>query len=197
MSDDNNPQSRWTLIIGIIGIVVGIIGVGVAVIEVNQGNVWHGFAYEIVSISSVVSVQDTINDVGQLQILLDGEEINELVSFTIRFRNTGNQPIRAEDYEGPPLRVLFADGRIIRVTATQATDTELLQQINERLSWQNEEMPAIILPEELLNPGDSYTINAFIADTSQEAFDVRGRIANISKIEQYVEVEDIGLIPSR
>jgi len=68
--------------------------------------------YAILTNSNVVSVSDTVKD--KIQILYNGVVVPSLRLIEIRIKNTGNLPIKPEDYI-QPLAILNPKARVLSI----------------------------------------------------------------------------------
>jgi len=72
-------------------------------------------SYGIITDASVVSVSDKVKD--RIQILYDGMQVQNLRLIEIRIQNTGNLPIKPDDYVEP---------LVIRVPSMSIFSTEIV-----------------------------------------------------------------------
>jgi hypothetical protein len=117
----------------------------------------------------------------RVQILLDGIPVTSVHGVVLELRNTGNTPIRAEDFEERQIEVVF--GETARVVTKQ------IQTNREKMAWVAVDLPnGFSLVPMLLNPGDALTITALISE--YERAKVEGRLVGVSEIRDVTGVEE-------
>lgn len=82
--------------IGAIGTVLAIV---VPLFIYRRQKQTKSISYEILSENPLVSVRSEVK--GRIQVLLDGEQLENLYLVLVRFMNDGNVPVVVNDYERP------------------------------------------------------------------------------------------------
>jgi hypothetical protein len=110
-----------------------------------------------------------------LTISMDGEVLQDPYLTVFDFKNTGNSPILASEFDGPiQLRALH-DVRIIRASITAAHPAALEPNVAHSEK-------AVSIQPLLLNGGDSFTVT-MITSGGEAHLDPRVRIAGIASVQ--------------
>lgn len=133
-------------------------------------------AYEIVSNTPILSLRTEVK--GKVQVLLDNKPVNEARLVILRIWNSGNQPIRTEDYDQKnPIKFNFGSG-------TEVLDADILETIPSDLKSRsilrlNSE--SIEIEPLLLNRKDSIKIKLLISRFNGD-ISIDGRIVGVKQI---------------
>lgn len=134
-------------------------------------------SYEIISRTPLLSVEGEVK--GKLQILFDGEPVQDVYLVVARIINTGNLPIVSTDYEDP-VNLSFGENSQILTTDSSETNPNSLR------ASTNIEKTKVVLAPVLLNRGDSITIKMLISQFDGE-IKIDGHIVGVKSIRKLVE----------
>ena len=112
---------------------------------------------------------------GNVQILYKGKVVPNVQLVEMRIKNSGNLPIKPEDYI-EPLRVRLPNSKILSSEVRDAHSVGAY--IETKLSNRSE----IVLSKTLLNPTDFFDVKILLAEGDAD-FSVLGRIVGVSKIQ--------------
>jgi hypothetical protein len=133
-------------------------------------------SYRVITDAQVVSVSDKVK--GNIQILYDGKPVPGLRLIELRIQNTGNLPIRPDDYI-QPLTVLCRSASVI-IVSTELVDTHSLgAHIEEVVGLED-----IVISKPLLNPKDYFDLRILTTGVEEPYIAVVGRIVGVSKIQE-------------
>jgi len=125
-----------------------------------------------ISETRVLSVHEEVK--GRVQILFDGAPARDVCLFMITIKNSGSEPIRAEDFERPlgfrwegPAQVLTADLVSVRPTSLRPVIKAGVSEIS--------------LEPLLLNGGDWLQIKALVNESGPHSVD--GRIVGVKRLK--------------
>lgn len=120
--------------------------------------------YEVVSYS-LINLSSTIQD--EIEIRFLGEKVTDLSAMNIEIKNSGDMPIRKEDFERNMIIDFGKDAEILKTSISYKFPSNL----TPILSDQGNSMQILPL---LLNPGDHFTIETIVSKTSSDPrFDAR------------------------
>lgn len=115
---------------------------------------------------------------GIVQVLYDGEQVEEVYRIVLRFVNAGHKEIVRSDYERP-LSVSFEGyGDLKRATVIETNRMSLPKNEVKTASEGNK----FLLHPLLLNEGDAITVEFFVSEWAGD-FHVDGRITGVKEIE--------------
>lgn len=162
-------------------VVIAIVGIFVAVFIYWKERKHKSLGYEVISISPLSSlnrdVLSSIQEVG-LKVMFNDQVIPQAHFITVEFTNTGNVPIRKEDYD-TPISLTFGEKTKI-LLANWRSEPKAIPLTGKIVSDKIEINPT------LLNSKDSFTVYAFVS-----GFDVRfkaeGRIMGVKEIKNMRE----------
>jgi len=129
---------------------------------------------------------------GSLQFTYQGQNVPNLVAVKIRFKNSGNQPLKKDEF-GQGLKIIFpTDTKIIKYALVQAQPFKS-QEISQNQIQKVGEQGLLFLPE-FINPGEIFDLDIIttrynlvnrtaIYDSNQIKLDYR--IYGVSKINFY------------
>jgi hypothetical protein len=129
--------------------------------------------YTILTNSNVISVSDKVKD--KIRILYLEEVISNLQLVEIRIKNTGNLPIKPDDYI-EPLAIRHAD--TARILSVEVIDN---QSLGIYIETEISDQSTTILSKTLLNPNDAFDIKILLKDENAD-FSITGRIVGLPKI---------------
>ena len=167
-------------VISILGLLVGVLSLGAAIYFYWQREREQAKGLD----ATLLSTTNLINDVGNvrsnLKVFYKGAEVPNVSTFNIQFRNSGEQPIKKDDFEAPididPENVK----QIISANIVKADPADLpIQATNGQLE--------VSLTKALLNPGDQFTVEIAAVPVEAKQIivqkrDIHSRIAGIKSI---------------
>jgi hypothetical protein len=124
--------------------------------------------------SSVELQPPTHNSIGDLKLVIAGEEIQSPYLSTIELVNDGSRPIPAANFETPLELRVGENVKLIRATVSKSFPDDLQPRTST-------EAQSVKLAPLLLNPNDSISF-AILSSGAKPQFSVKSRIAGISKI---------------
>jgi len=142
-------------------------------------------SYEIISLTPLLSIEEEIK--GDLQVLYHGNPVDQVHLIVIEIKNSGNTPIRKEDFERP---VNFNFGEETEIFTAEITDTNP----NDLEAFVNIEDGRVVLTPIMLNEEDTITVKMLISKFDE--INVDGRIIGVKKIEEHEESSSIYFITS-
>lgn len=137
-------------------------------------------AYEVISETPILSITEEV--AGQLEILFQGDPVEQVHLIVYRLSNTGNVPIKSEDYERA---VGFRFNDDARVLTAEITKTEP-RNLNAEISVKEQ---SIQISPVLLNQRDSILVKALVSNYQKLPY-VDGRIIGVKSITQRPEKGD-------
>jgi len=90
-------QSGWVEVI--FSIIAIVVGVAVSVFVYRRQRQFKSITYRVVASNRLVSVEDAVSD--SVQLVYDGDEVNDVHLLQIAILNQGNMPITRQDFEQP------------------------------------------------------------------------------------------------
>ncbi|WP_053957617.1 SpoIIIAC/SpoIIIAD family protein [Inediibacterium massiliense] len=130
--------------------------------------------YKVISITNILNEQDELTD--QIKILFNGQEIESPHLIEIHFYNSGNIPIKADDFYKNILIKLDENVSVLTKSTEGIAPKDL--KVDLLVNQNNIE----ILPT-LLNSKDSFKIK-FMTNKLSENIDVSGRILGVKSINE-------------
>lgn len=112
----------------------------------------------------------------RIKIFYEEEKVEDLKHFLVNLSNSGNEPIRPQDYE-TPLEVSLAEGSRVyhcEVVATVPHEVELPVEVSGA---------KVTLGKRLLNPGDRISLGVLATSSKDNVF-VNARIAGVREIDK-------------
>ena len=131
-------------------------------------------SYDVISNTQLLSVKDEIQ--GKVKVLYEGNEVKKVHLLTLKFTNTGNQPISSTDYERPLTISVNDEATILTYEAIDEEPKNLGAELT--LSGNS-----ITLSPLLLNPKDSLLIKALVSDFEGNP-EIDGRINGVKSISK-------------
>ena len=136
------------------------------------------FTYQIISENALIPFEDDIK--GKLDILYQGNLVEEVYLVLVNLANSGNVPIPSTDFEDPVIIEFNKDAQILSndVTETQPKLMKYTIHGNDN---------KLKFDPTLMNQGDYITIQMLISKY-KELVNVHGRIIGVSEIKQITEL---------
>jgi hypothetical protein len=155
-----------------LSVIVGVIAIVVVIIFYFAAKTKKSLAYEVLSENPLISIDNEIK--GKLQILLDGQPIENVHLLLIRITNDGKVPITANDYERPVALKFKESSNILSAELASAVPENLVIKptIHDKL---------VALDPVLLNSGDVFTVKVLVGEYSGPV-EVDARIAGVKNI---------------
>ena len=138
-------------------------------------------AYEVVSNTQLVGIKNEVQN--KIKIYYENKLVENVHLVSIRFINSGNQPISIDDFARPINIQLGSNTNILTCEVLEQNPKDLDVSI---LKMQNR----LEIQPLLLNPNDSLTLNILLSDY-RGGLEVSARVRGISNIEVYREPESI------
>jgi hypothetical protein len=126
-----------------------------------------------ISETRILSIHEEVK--GRVQILFDGAPVRDVRLFMITIKNSGSEPIRAEDFERPLGFRWEGQAQILTTDLVSARPTSLRPLIKTGAS-------EITLAPLLLNGGDWLQIKALVNESGAHSVD--GRIVGVKEVKQ-------------
>jgi hypothetical protein len=119
-------------------------------------------------------------------------------TISIKVTNSGNQPIKSDDYERSLTMSVDAPARILTAQVIETNPSNLLPELLPDGSggWQSQlpaelaldtDLRVIQLKPTLLNPGDSFKAKMLVSEFTRSHFHLDGRIVGVKDIEEVKE----------
>jgi hypothetical protein len=174
-----NPA--WTPI----GVILTAIAIIVAVLISRSQSQRKDFSYYIISSESILSIADDLKN--RMAISFDNKPIKNMNLIVIRFKNTGNIPIQASDYErniwikfGEFSEVLSVD-----VVSKEPDNLNVIVKNNPLNQSTANPLPicdVISINPLLLNSGESFDLKILITEFKE--INIDARVVGIRKIRK-------------
>lgn len=159
-----HPVVQWigTIVIGVIGLLIPFI-----IYLVSRSR--KKLSYELVSATPIIRKEEK----GRLQVLFDGQEVENAYSTVMSIVNNGNVPIKSDEFERP-ISISMGEGKFLSVEIKDTNPKSLHAAISFRsdLSFTIEPL--------LLNPGDSIQVSMLA--TTDKLNPPNARIVGINEI---------------
>ncbi|MCA3378973.1 MAG: hypothetical protein ING08_01880, partial [Roseomonas sp.] len=153
-------------------IVAILVSIGMVVYQIKKTRNFKSISFSVKSKTKLFTLHD--ENVGKLQILLNGHPVSDAHIFIIEIRNTGNVPIASSDYE-KPIEIVFSEGaEILSSAVIEKTPDDL--NVNFEMVRNS-----VLLKPTLLNLGDAVTFKFLMRDDSSDPI-VNGRIIGVNRI---------------
>ncbi|MBK7894687.1 MAG: hypothetical protein IPJ90_07325 [Anaerolineaceae bacterium] len=159
------------------GAIVAIVAIAFAFAQEYFFSEQYSLQLVVLATTALVEIEESAAE--DIEIYYKGSPANDIVLMQIKLENTGNQPIRPEDYSSPIKIIYPVDAQVVeaRILETEPDN------INVKLDQEKNE---IQLSPELLNAGDRIILRVLVSNLSSSnsiPFEVQARIANIRTIE--------------
>lgn len=156
----------------VIVVLIGVLAIIAAVIIYLKQRLHKNISYEIISKSSLLSVNDEIKQ--DVQISFKGKLVQQVSLIILRIFNSGNVPVLSTDFESP-IAITLGKNAIVLTAEIIDKQPDCLPTLI------TSEDSRIILAPTLLNPRDSVTLRMLV--TNLETIDIDSRIAGVRKIQ--------------
>lgn len=186
-----------------VGAAVGIIALSVSVVLYWLQRWRKALTYDIIS---SISLTGRVEEWGEyLQIVFGGQQVRQVYLLLVKFTNSGNQPIRSDDYERPLNLSVEAPARVLTAQVAETNPSKLRPDLlpDGAGGWCSEippelaldsEMRTLLLRSVLLNPGDSFTIKMLVSRFRPRRLKIDGRIVGVKDIVMAKENRVIHLL---
>ena len=165
----------WTAIGVIATIILGLAAIIVAIILFLLGKKKKRLAYYIVSNTQLVGIENSIQD--KIKILYDEKQVTNVHLISIKFINSGNEPISVDDFD-KPISIRY-DSNVNVLTH------EILEKYPKNLDAVTRGKEEVIEVEPLLlNIKDEFTVN-ILASNFDGDIDISARIRGVKELEIY------------
>lgn len=166
---------KFLLDVNRISAILGFIGVVLAIIFYYSSRQKKSLYYEVLSEYPLISIDDEIK--GKLQIILDGNPVENVQLLLIKFLNDGKVPIMAADY-ARPISLKFKD-------TSDILSAEYVESMPQNLFTSSPEIKEKVVSIDpiLMNSGDFFKIKVLVGQYSG-TFDVDTRIAGIKQLRR-------------
>jgi hypothetical protein len=159
-------DAGWTQVI------IGAIAVILTIVIYSMTKQRKSFSYEVVSEYPLISIHKEIK--GKLQILLDGNPVENVHLLLIKFINDGNIPIAASDYERPITLDFKDSSNILSADYVKASPGNLITSLKITDN-------KISIEPMLMNGGDTFSIKILVGQY-KGSVDVDARILGVKNI---------------
>ena len=131
--------------------------------------------YDVLSFTPILTVGDALKE--KIEILYEGNPVQNVHFAVVRFYNDGNIPIKESDYV-LPLGIFFGeDSKILSAEIVDTTPKTLNPEFTIK-------PPLVAFAPLLLNAGDTFTFRALVARSTDKPFLVPfARIVGISDVK--------------
>jgi hypothetical protein len=141
----------WPLLVGLAALVV-------AIVHYQRDRLRKRLTFRV-SDRSLLRVRSEV--AGEVRITYLGEPVRRVHLVTVMFANAGNAPIPASDFEAPITISLPESGKLLTAEVADAQPSGLAPEVTRSTT---DDDPRIVVAPVLLNPGDSFTVTALVAD---------------------------------
>jgi hypothetical protein len=147
------------------------IGVSIAIYRLNKRK--KALSYEITSFDKLFHAPSLLKE--RVQIIVDGKVANDINLAIIEIQNTGNEPIKREDFDSPLKFSFIGEGEILssRILSTKPADLDAVI---------NAEPSSLSLQPLLLNSNDRVRLEV-LTSTAKYKIQHSARIVGISEIK--------------
>ena len=160
---------RRILLFQLAGLIVGVVAIIPPVIIGVRSEQSKNITVHYVSKRPLVSTDS--RGAGQLNVIYQGQEVQDPWLLTVRIESSGNTPIEERDIE-KPLTVSFNDTKILGVEVSQVNPDNIDVSVASSGS-------DVVVNHKLLNPGDWIVVDV-LSDGEPIASEVSFRISGIS-----------------
>jgi len=156
------------------GVFLGLVAIIVTIILWRTQRRRKALSYEIISRTPLLSVEDEVK--GKVQILFDGNPVQDIHLVVLKIINSGNVPIVSTDYERP-VSLSFGENPRILTAEVSETDPDNLE-ISVDI-----QATKVMLDPVLLNGGDSITLKFLVSQLDE--INIDGRIIGVKDIRKH------------
>ena len=154
-----------------VGAAFGLVAIIVSIVLWWTQRRRKALSFDIISRTPLLSVEDKVK--GKLQILFDGEPVQDVHLATVIIINSGNIPITSADYERPVNLSFGEEAQILTAEVTETNPDSLQASVDI-------EATRVVLKPVLLNGGDSITLKLLVSRLG--GISVDGRIVGVKDI---------------
>lgn len=158
------------------GVVVAII-IGVLSLRPTKRKV---LTYQAVANLPLATLSNSDKQLGEIDLRYLGAHVPNARIVVVRLWNSGNTPIDRADFD-KPIRLKYS-GKLLMSVVSEATPDHLRDDAQATVDTGQDESAAQLRPV-LLNPGDSLTLTALVADSLGD-FEVQAHI-NGARLERF------------
>jgi len=160
----NPADPSWTFWIGAASIAISILGIptlGSIIINIRRKR-RKRLSYQIVSDVGLVNAQKDLGE--DIQLTLDGHEVNNARLLVVRLANTGTETVKTEDFQDKePIRIELDPPSLIRCAIHSTDPVNMIPQdrLKNYIKLDNNDQPLhkyFELPGILLNPKESINL---------------------------------------
>ena len=163
----------WTFV----GVIFALLAVVVTISIFLAQRKKKRLSYEITSNTQLLGVKEEIQ--GKVKVLYEGNEVKNVHLLTLKFTNSGNQPISSNDYERPLNISVNNEATILTY--------EIIDEEPENLGAEfSQQGNTLTLSPLLLNSKDSFSIKALVSDLEGRP-EIDGRINGVKSIARFRE----------
>ena len=171
----------WTPIGVIFSSLFVIVGGSFSLYKYLKSRQHKEISYSIVTDTLLANIQDGMVGTTDIKVMVEGKKVQNVRFVALRIRNSGNVPIKQEDYEVP---LWFMEGSLLRsrnlidgkVYNTEPANIPAVATLHSDIDKAG-------INKLLLNSGDAIYINLLLSDYSQP-IQVNGRIVGVKEIKQ-------------
>jgi len=183
----NPGDPSWQFWFGAISIVVSLIGIGIPVLISVRTKRRKRLSYQTVSDVGLVNIQKDLGD--DIQLTLDGHEVNNARLLVVKLANTGTEPVNTDDFHNKePIRIELDPPSLIRCAIHSTDPVNMIPQdrLKDYIKLDNNDQTQhkyFELPGILLNPKES--INLKLLTLGNVRMNVFAHLEN-GVVEQYI-----------
>ncbi|MEK6199664.1 MAG: hypothetical protein N2B60_05500 [Psychrobacter sp.] len=169
----------WTAVGVISTIILGLVAIIVTITLFILGKKKKRLAYYIVSNTQLVGIENSIQD--KIKILYDEKQVTNVHLISIKFINSGNEPISVDDFD-KPISIRYN-------SAVNILTHEIVERVPEDLDTViGEKEKFLEITPLLLNTKDEFTVNILASDFNGD-LDISARIKGVKELEIYKSYE--------
>jgi archaellum component FlaG (FlaF/FlaG flagellin family) len=157
-----------------IAVVVACLGLILAYYFFSQQQVVKKMSADI-SLTGLVSIDDAVK--GRIKVLVDDRQAENVGLLVVKIQNTGNVPIKREDFDTPLTVILDDNAEVISGDFIGASDSGLQSSVSPKI-----DKGKITFPPALFNSQDYVTYKALVLNAKSAGLTVR--IVGVSQIER-------------
>lgn len=167
-----------------IGAILALIAIGVSILTYLLQRNRKSLSYEVLSDTPLLTMKEKLE--GKLRILYEGTSIKNTQLLVIRILNSGNMPIRAEDYVLP---LEFEFGNSAKILSAEVTD-KVPDNLPANVTVNDH---GFRLEPTLLNSKDSITVKVLVSDY-QERPKAVARIDGVTSVQPTTDFQSASLL---
>lgn len=169
----------WQFVGAIVGIVFGLAAIVVSIVLYRRARQRKAVEYEVVANAPILADPAATLSNLSIQVLVNGEEANDVRLLLVRILNTGNVSIHAGDY-AQPLRIALrnAEARLLTAEVGATTPADIPAKVTIV-----DEKCAELAPV-LLNAGDMVEVALLVKDFPSPLARVPQRMDDVGTIER-------------